>query len=260
MNEVNKMTITRADIDNVSFAISKKGYDVDEVDVFLEKVADEIDQMTNLISELREQLKNKPAEEVKTAPSHGSDSDENYNEIDDAQAKEIIAEKDSLIEQLQKDLDNKNADDSAISQALIVAQRSADDIIAKANTQADTTIHDARDEADRIISRAETEKDNIMAAIAKLEEEREECRNGYADVLRDFIEDANIKLNNLGFDDDVEAIPYDDAKPAAARPSTGQLSFGNSDPAKTTAAPVTSVVEKDMSGFGVLSDDEGDLD
>ena len=254
------MTMTRADVDNVSFAISKKGYDVDEVDVFLEKVAEEIDQMTKTIAELREQLKNKPTEEEKTAPSHGNASGETYEEIDDEQAKEIIAEKDSLIEQLQKDLDNKNADDTAISQALIVAQRSADDIISKANTQADTTIHDAREEADRIISRAETEKENIMAAITKLEEEREECRNGYADVLRDFIEDANTKLNNLGFDDDVEAIPYDDQKPASSRPSTGQLSFGNSDLGKTTAAPATGVVEKDMSGFGDLSDDEGDLD
>ena len=257
------MTMTRADIDNVSFAISKKGYDVDEVDVFLEKVADEIEQMTNTISELREQLKNKPVaeEESKPAPSHGADSSEtNYEDIDDEQAKEIIAEKDSLIEQLQKDLEDKNADDTAISQALIVAQRSADDIIAKANSQADTTIHDARDEADRIISRAESEKDNIMAAIAKLEEEREECRNGYADVLRDFIEDANTKLNSLGFDDDVDAIPYDEPKAATSRPSTGQLSFGNADPDKTTAVSATGVVEKDMSGFGVLSDDEGDLD
>ena len=257
------MTMTRADIDNVSFAISKKGYDVDEVDVFLEKVADEIERMTNTILQLREQLNNKPEpeEETKSAPSHGTDSSEiNYDEIDDEQAKEILAEKDSIIEQLQKDLEDKNADDSAISQALIVAQRSADDIIAKANTQADTTIHDARDEADRIISRAESEKDNIMAAIAKLEEEREECRNGYADVLRDFIEDANIKLNNLGFDDDVDAIPYNDAKPISTRPSTGQLQFENNDPDKTTAVPATGVVEKDMSGFGDLSDDEGDLD
>ena len=36
------MAITAADIQNVSFSIDRKGYDVDEVDVFLEHVAAEI--------------------------------------------------------------------------------------------------------------------------------------------------------------------------------------------------------------------------
>ena len=40
------MAITSADIHNQSFSIDRKGYDVDEVDVFLEHVADEIDAMT----------------------------------------------------------------------------------------------------------------------------------------------------------------------------------------------------------------------
>ena len=39
------MAITAADIQNVSFSIDRKGYDVDEVDVFLEHVADEVDAM-----------------------------------------------------------------------------------------------------------------------------------------------------------------------------------------------------------------------
>ena len=37
------MAITSAEIHNQSFSIDRKGYDVDEVDVFLEHVADEID-------------------------------------------------------------------------------------------------------------------------------------------------------------------------------------------------------------------------
>ena len=40
------MAITSAEIHNQSFSIDRKGYDVDEVDVFLEHVADEIDGMT----------------------------------------------------------------------------------------------------------------------------------------------------------------------------------------------------------------------
>ena len=255
------MAMTQADVENVSFAIAKKGYDVDEVDVFLEKVAEEIGEMTELIADLREQLQGKPSEEKKAAPSHGADVEEaDLDEIDDENAKAIIAEKDELIEQLRADLDNKNADDSAISQALIVAQRSADDIIAKANTQADNTIADAKEEADRIVNRAEAEKAGIMAAIAKLEEEREASRNGYADVLRDFIEDANTKLNNLGFDDDVSAIPYDSIVTSASHTSSTPSSFEQETLGKTTQADPVSIIEKDMSGFGDLATEEDDLD
>ena len=41
------MAITSADINNQSFSIDRKGYDVDEVDVFLEHVADEIDYLND---------------------------------------------------------------------------------------------------------------------------------------------------------------------------------------------------------------------
>ena len=254
------MALTQADVENVSFAIAKKGYDVDEVDVFLEKVADEIGELNSTIASLREQLNGQPAEEKKTAPSHGAEvTDEEMDEIDDENAKAIIAEKDELIEQLKADLENKNADDSAISQALIVAQRSADEIIAKANTQADNTISDAKDEASRIVNRAEAEKEGIMAAIAKLEEEREASRNGYADVLRDFIEDANTKLNNLGFDDDVSAIPYESIA-TASHISSPEPTFEQADLGKTTVAEPIGIIEKDMSGFGDLAGEDDDLD
>ena len=256
------MTLTQADVENVSFAIAKKGYDVDEVDEFLEKVADEIGQMTATIASLREQLsEEKPNTEKKTTPSHGIEPEEGeYDEIEDEEARVIIAEKDELIDQLRKDLDSKNADDSAISQALIVAQRSADEIIAKANTQADNTISDAKDEASRIVSRAEAEKEGIMAAIAKLEEEREASRNGYADVLRDFIEDANTKLNNLGFDDDVSAIPYDSIASSAAHTPSSNSAAKEDDLGKTTMADPIGIVDKDMSGFGELAGDDDELD
>ena len=47
------MAITSAEIHNQSFSIDRKGYDVDEVDVFLEHVADEIDGMNAQIANSR---------------------------------------------------------------------------------------------------------------------------------------------------------------------------------------------------------------
>ena len=50
------MAITASDIHNQSFSIDRKGYDVDEVDVFLEHVADEIDILNDTIAHLQDQL------------------------------------------------------------------------------------------------------------------------------------------------------------------------------------------------------------
>ena len=46
------MAITSEDIHNQSFTVDRKGYDVDEVDVFLEHVAAEIDGLNAQIEEL----------------------------------------------------------------------------------------------------------------------------------------------------------------------------------------------------------------
>ena len=50
------MAITAEDIHNQSFSIDRKGYDVDEVDVFLERVADEVDAMNKQIADLQNQV------------------------------------------------------------------------------------------------------------------------------------------------------------------------------------------------------------
>ncbi len=256
------MSITAQDIENQSFSISKRGYDVDEVDVFLERVAEEIDSMNKLIESLRS------GGSVEAAPAEKKDDDDALDseaagevsgEKDNA---DIIAEKDRIIEDLREKLADKNENDNAISQALIVAQRSADEIIANANSKADITIADAHDEADRIVSRAEAEKQNIMDAISKLEEDKEGTRSGYAELLLDFIEDANAKLGTLGIEDDSkksyastsggsygsnEAFDIDSLVASSSKPSVKQTVN-------------SSVVDKDLSGFGEVADDTDDID
>lgn len=252
------MAITSADIDNQSFSISKRGYDVDEVDVFLERVASEIDAMNQLIAKLQ-------GEEQENVDG-GTEASEpiDVSKLDGEEKGDLAAqlkEKDAIIADLEAKLQDKRENDSAISQALIVAQRSADEIVANANTKADITIQDAHDEADRIVSRAESEKENIMSAIAKLEEDKEGTRKGYADLLRDFIEDANAKLGNLGYVDDVvretsfnRAYEVGDVEDF----DVDRLTENNIIPAHSVKA--SNVVEKDLSGFGVVDDDIDDLD
>ena len=59
------MAITCVDIMDISFSISRKGYDVDEGDVFLERVAEEVDASNTKISAMEEVLVETEAQNLK---------------------------------------------------------------------------------------------------------------------------------------------------------------------------------------------------
>ncbi len=59
-------------------------------------------------------------------------------------------------------------------------------------------MQDARDEATRILNRANADKQAVIDSIRKLEDDREDVRDEYADILKDFIADASRKLADLG--------------------------------------------------------------
>ena len=159
------------------------------------------------------------------------------------------------------------ADDNAIAQALIIAQRSADEILAKANANATETIQDARDEAQRIIDRANTDRQDVIDAIRKLQDDREDAREEYADLLKDIISDASRKLADIGANVPAAATALDgeyDVVPGL----TGNFEIDEyvapsayvtpQAPAAVVAAatPVASPYEKDLSGFGDADDFE----
>ncbi len=269
------MAITSADINNQSFSIDRKGYDVDEVDVFLEHVADEIDYLNDRIAELEQQLEEDafagfdapaaPVEQEVVEPAAVSTFDASEYEA-------ALAEKDDIIADLERQLADKKADDSAIAQALIIAQRSADEILAKANAQATETVQDAREEAQRIIDRANNDRQDVVDAIRKLQDDREDAREEYAELLNNIIDDASLKLASIGMSvsrgshayvapapqveildgatGDYDLQGYFDEEPAAY--ATPQAS----DAYVAAATPVASAYEKDLSGFGDADDFE----
>lgn len=270
------MAITAADIHNQSFSIDRKGYDVDEVDIFLEHVADEIDLLNEQIAQLERQLDEGSLDGFDMPVRDYDDVVEREVVVSDANVAALeaeLAQKDAIIADLQARIEEKKADDYAIAQALIVAQRSADDIIAKANAQAAEAVQDARDEAVRILDRANADRQAVIDATRKLQDDREDAREEYADLLNDIISDATRKLAIIGGavaissagnaashayvpqprveileDDDY----YDDYEPAPVSYTTPQA------PVATIAAatPVASAYEKDLSGFGDADDFE----
>ena len=239
------MAMTSADIQNQSFSIDRKGYDVDEVDVFLEHVANELDDMNAIIDQLQSELDDnkfggfdRPARNIPSASN------------------EELAEKDARIAELERQLEEKKADGNAI--------------IATANAEAAQTRADAEDEAQRILDKANNEKQKIMDAIKDLEEDREDVRGEYQDLLKDFIESASKKLVEIGGPAPA-SVASAHAKPAARTASKAQVPIRKETAAATTAAsyttpsastssvvvpttPKPSRVEKDLSGFGDADD------
>lgn len=280
-----QMAITSAEIHNQSFSIDRKGYDVDEVDVFLEHVADEIDGLNDQIAQLEAQLDGSKFDGFDT-PARIVEEDERSIEPAHAASNDALAEKDARIAELEAQLDDleaqleeKKANDNAIAQALIIAQRSADDVVSNAKAQAADTVQDAEDEAKRIVDKAEADRQKVLDAIKKLEDDREDAREEYRALLTEFIEDANRRLNELGGSgsaqqtssyvrsvdasaayDDVDEVPLTGSTTAQA-PINIDGSAAYSTPATPGAAvvaaatPTPSVVEKDLSGFGDVDDD-----
>ena len=291
------MAITSAEIHNQSFSIDRKGYDVDEVDVFLEHVADEIDGLNNQIAQLQNQLEDTRFDGFDT-PARIEDDEPEFETkpvaaVDDealAKKDERIAELERKCEDLENQLEEKKANDNAIAQALIIAQRSADDVVSNAKAQAADTIQDAEDEAKRILDKAEADRQKILDAIKKLEDDREDARDEYRDLLTEFIDDASRRLNELGgsntsftgnssnsghanrsasattpvapviVEDDglIDESPYDDEPVQAPLNRDGSAAYATpvqpGAPVAAAATPTPSTVEKDLSGFGDVDD------
>ncbi len=254
------MAMTSIDIQNQSFSIARKGYDVDEVDVFLEQVASELDEMNSYIDRLEHDLEgdafagfDRPAH---TAPA---DTDE-------------IAAKDARIEELEHQLEERKADGNAIAQALIIAQRSSDEIIAAATAEARRIVEEAEREAKRIIDDANDRKESIVESIRNLEDDRDDVREEYQDILKNFIESASKKLVEISGTVSFPSVMSAHAAPSftatdsqlplreetASQPVVASEYTVPPAAAAAVATPVTpapAFVEKDLSGFGDTDDD-----
>ena len=264
------MAITAEDIQNVSFSIDRKGYDVDEVDVFLERVADEIDAMNKQIIDLQFQLTGGtldtaddavvPEKAEAPAPEPEPKAEEPAQAAPAAPAVDV-SKYEARIAQLEAELAEKKANDSAISQALIVAQRSADDIVANAKTDASNIIKDADAEASRIIDKAESDRQRVIEAIRKLESDRADVRSEYRDMLSNFMADAQKKLADIDGDSRRAAVSAQARSESHAASYAPASAFGASTVSQPTqaATPVslssTGFIDKDFSGYGDADDD-----
>lgn len=249
------MAITSEDIQQQSFKIERRGYDVDEVDVFLEHVSDEIDGLNNEVARLRAQLA-----EVQNAPM----SEAAFAAEVSAEDATAIAEKDDRIAELESQLAERKSEDNAIAQALIIAQRTADEIVSKARTDGENIRRNAEEEGQRILDKAEAEKKRIIEQISELTVSREKVREQYQEMLKDFIAASTKRLTEIGGDNTSDiVIPdemlKDDAEPVAKKwnpsPSTATYTTPTVNPSVASPVPPKpSQSSKDLSGYGDADD------
>lgn len=165
------MAITPADIQAQTFSEAKRGYDPAEVDVFLERLAAEVDAMLNKIVDLKTRL---------------TDTEQQLASAQAAQA-QMAAPAPAPAPAASPEY---TATASQISAALIAAQQSADNIVAEARENADRIRSEADAKAREVIRQALAEKQNELAEIDRLKASREEFKAEYIKLIQHFMDDA----------------------------------------------------------------------
>jgi len=140
------MAVTIQMIGEKEFKIKAHGYDQDEVDEFLDEIADEFEEMEGKIRELSAHLAE--AQEAREAAE--------------------AAARVSVPAQPVKPEHNFATQEESIRNLLINTQRVCDETLASAQERAKDLVKDARDEAERIVADAHSETQQLEDEMSSL--------------------------------------------------------------------------------------------
>lgn len=213
------MAITMQDIQDEGFEHALRGYDVGQVDVFLERVANEVDAMNKQIADLESQLKEAKDELAKTRgelaeanaealASPGELEQANLVERELRSELEVVKERlaaataraeeaEAKIEPMQERLEEKKSLDNAIAEAFIAAQRSAAQIKEDARIEGDRIYRESEAKAREFIRESLAKKAAIDNEIKALSEYSQKFREQYLDMLERFTAHAKEEFSNL---------------------------------------------------------------
>lgn len=185
------MAITPADIEQQTFSPSKHGYDTEEVDAFLEQISSEVDAMLQKIADLKGRLNN-TEQQLAAANAQIASLEENAGATQLAAPAPVVASAPAPAVDL-------SVSERQISQVLIVAQQSADKLVAEARDNAERIRNEADQKAREVIRQALAEKQNELDEIDRLKQSREDFRGEYKKLLQHFMDDAEAVMPAAGF-------------------------------------------------------------
>ena len=185
------MAITPADIEQQTFSPSNHGYDTEEVDAFLEQISSEVDAMLQKIADLKGRLNN-TEQQLAAANAQIASLEENAGATQLAAPAPVVAPAPAPAVDL-------SVSERQISQVLIVAQQSADKLVAEARDNAERIRNEADQKAREVIRQALAEKQNELDEIDRLKQSREDFRGEYKKLLQHFMDDAEAVMPAAGF-------------------------------------------------------------
>lgn len=187
------MAITPADIEQQTFSPSKHGYDTEEVDAFLEQISSEVDAMLQKIADLKGRLNN-TEQQLAAANAQIASLEENAGATQLAAPALVVAPTPAPAPAVDLSVSERQ-----ISQVLIVAQQSADKLVAEARDNAERIRNEADQKAREVIRQALAEKQNELDEIDRLKQSREDFRGEYKKLLQHFMDDAEAVMPAAGF-------------------------------------------------------------
>ena len=186
------MPITPAEIQQKTFSEAKRrGYEPSEVDEFLEQISRDIDAMLRKIADLKNRL---TAAEAKNGELQG-EIEKVRAEADKAVADARAAAPAAPAAPANNGKPNiYSATEEQLSAALIVAQQTADRIVAEAKSNAERIRLDADNQARKVIRQALDEKQTELDEIERFKVSRENFRTEYLALIQKFSDAASANF------------------------------------------------------------------
>lgn len=151
------MTLTPADVEATTFRTAMRGYNMTEVDTFLDRVASELGLLLSENSTLREHAGGEAGGPVESRPA----------------AVEVPPADEQAVEQRGEPAPSRSGEggEEAALRTLLLAQRTADQAVAEAREEAEQLLARAREEAEQT-ERAALERVEALDAKAAEQSER----------------------------------------------------------------------------------------